>query len=177
MIGLECRSAQVPKILTENADLFKGVRSVLDIGAGTGRLAQFLLLNFNVESYVAVEPHRKSCQTIVVRLSNDPRLHVVCRKWEEVRSQFLNAKFDVVILWNVLMFMDLRVVHGIDDPVEAAVKELDTITRIAGKYFLFSLYPAKNSVIPHLAFRRIFDFLDRRLVVVAKNGLHRIYRT
>jgi len=178
MIGLECRVADVPKILVENADLFEDVRTVLDIGAGTRRIAQFLLLRFsNIESYIAIEPHRKSCQTLVVRLLNDSRLHVVCRRWEEARNQFLNARFDVVILWNVLMFMDLRFLHNVNDPAEAAVRELDVMTRIAGKYFLFSLYPAKNSVIPPSAFRQILNYLDHKLKIVAKSGLHRVYRT
>jgi len=183
-----------------NAHLFADTMTVIDIGAGSGRFVKYFLLGeykcgrkrpnakssslyevkalikFPIVRYVAIEPYPLFCAKLQYIARADPRLEVVCDLWENVRSKFMHSKFDTVIVWDVAMYMDLRRVHNVDDPVRAVIMELDVWINMAGKFFLFSLHPV-SGVIPTQRFREILQYTDThpRLKLVAKSYLNRIY--
>ncbi len=189
VICVETQYKPFPSIVHENAGLLRGCRSFLDIGAGTGRFVKYFLLGeyrskgkitklpvpLDIEEYIAVEPCDTSCNKL--KTLGDPRLRIVCDYWESVRSTYLKRKFDVVIFWDVAMFMDLRNIHGTSSPVEAIIRELDLLVDSTDKYFLFSLHPVKSAVIPSKDFKKIYDYLDNhaKLRLVAKKYLNRFY--
>ncbi len=178
-IGVDTPSKPFPRIVHENAALFRDVKTVLDIGAGRGRFVQYFLtgryrngsysveapVRFSIERYVAVEPCRQFC-TRYLKAIGDDKLEVICARLEDVRTRFRNAEFDMVIFWDVLMFINAN-------PYEI----LEEVISIARKWFLFSLHPVKNSTIPHAEFRKILAFLDAhpRLCLIAKANLNRVY--
>jgi len=189
IIGVETRHKPFPSIVHENQHLLEGVKTVLDIGAGSGRFARYLLLGKyasggrvwelkakpTIEAYVAVEPYEPSCRKL--RGIGDPRLQVICSTWEEVRGKLVGSKFDLVIMWDVAMFMDLRSVHHVQDPVEALLRELDIIINVSEQLFLFSLHPVERCVICRDRFNEILAYLDshRRLKLIGKRYLNRVY--
>ena len=159
------------------------VKSILDIGAGSGRFASYFLLGEYsngrriwrpperppVERYVAIEPAKASCERLM-RLG-DPRLTVVCGTWEEARSlPATRGPFDMAILWDVLMFIPSSDYKKLLD---------DIIDRVRpGGYFLFSLYPVKSGVMPPEEYEEVLRYLDNhpRLEVLAKRHMGRVYR-
>jgi len=185
--GIETGYKPFPKIVHENAHLFIDVRTVIDIGAGRGRFARYFLLGeyecgkkavnngrlyhvkapvkFNIEEYIAIEPHRRFCKKL--EEIGDPRLKVVCSRWEDARTHYAGRKYDMVILWDVLMFLMM-------DPYRA-LRELIGMTK---KYFLFSLHPTNNGILHQKYFKEILRWLDSHpeLELIAKNYLNRIYR-
>jgi len=200
IIGRETGSKPFPRIVHMNAHLFADVRTVIDIGAGTGRFAKYFLLgeyrcsrkrpnskpsslyevkspiNFPITRYVAIEPYPLFCAKLQLMVTADPRLEVVCDLWENVRGRFMYEKFDIVIAWDVGMYMDLRSVHRTDDPVEAVLREIDIWVNMASRYFLFSLHPV-SGVIPKKRLGDILRYTDThpRLKLIAKSYLNRIY--
>jgi len=199
IIGRETGSKPFPKVVHRNAHLFIDVKSVIDIGAGSGRFVKYFLfgeyrckrrpnfkptslyevkapVRFQIAKYVAVEPYPLFCAKLLHMSAQDPRLEVVCGLWEKVRSKFMWLKFDMVVLWDVAMYMDLRPVYGVSDPVEAIIKELDVWINMAQKFLLFSLHPV-NGVIPQSRFRDILQYLDAhpRLKLIDKSYLNRVY--
>jgi len=189
IVGVETGYKPFPSIVHENQHLLAGVETALDIGAGSGRFAKYLLLGRytnrsgawelkvrpSIKTYVAVEPYEPSCRKL--KELNDPRLQVICSTWEEVRGKFAGSKFDLVILWDVAMFMDLRSIHGTPDPAEALIKELDAIVSLARRLFLFSLHPTRNCIVCRDRFKEVLAHLDnhRQLKLVGKRYLNRIY--
>lgn len=185
-IGVETGYKPFPRIVHENAHLFTDVRTVIDIGAGRGRFVQYFLkgeyrcgrtarnngrlyhvkapVSFMIEEYVAVEPYEPFCR----RLSSlrDPRLKVICARWEDVRA-ILRRRFDMVIFWDVLMFLSLEPYQVLEELIE-----------MTGKYFLFSLHPTKNGILPQSKFREILAWIDShpKLKLIAKTYLNRVYR-
>ena len=175
LFGVETANKPFPRIVHAHAHLFSDAKTILDIGAGRGRFARYFLLGeyssggkvwrspvrFNVEEYVAVEPYRPFCNAL--RKIGDPRLKVVCAAWEDVEEELSGKRFDVVVFWDVLMFM-----------TRPPFAVLDEVIPLAKRYFLFSLHPVKG----HLTMRdlrAILRSLDRRMRVVAKSYLNRIY--
>lgn len=173
-IGVEAANKPFPRIVHTYARLFSDVKTILDIGAGRGRFVRYFLLGeyssggkvwrspvrFSVEEYVAVEPHPPFCNAL--RKIGDPRLKVVCAAWEDVEEELSGKRFDVVVFWDVLMFM-----------ARPPFAVLDRVIPLARRYFLFSLHPVKGTSMRDL--RAILRSLDRRLKVVAKSYLNRIY--
>ena len=175
IIGIEAYYKPIPRIIEENRELFRECRNVLEIGAGRGRFVRFFLENYgNIEEYVAIEPYEKSVKEL--RKIGDPRLTIVHATWEDVREKYLDKKFDIVVFWDVLMFMDLSF-HG-NNTVENAKKELDKIVNIADKYFLFSLHPVKRCILGKQHFKEILGYLDKhpKLKLIAKKYLNRLYK-
>jgi len=201
IIGRETGNKPFPLVVHRNAHLFASVETVIDIGAGSGRFVKYFLFGeyrcsrkrpnskpstlyevkapvaFPIIKYVAIEPYPLFCAKLRYMATKDPRLEVVCDLWENVRSKFVHRKFDMVIIWDVAMYMDLRPVYGVSDPVEAIIKEIDVWVNMAQKFFLFSLHPV-NGVIPQSRFRDILSHLDDRprLELVDKSYLNRLYR-
>jgi len=189
IIGVETAHKPFPSIVHENQHLFKGVKSVLDIGAGTGRFVKYLLLGRytnggkvwelrgkpDIVTYVAIEPYQPSCRKLWEL--RDSRLQVICDTWESVRDKLAGSRFDVVILWDVAMFMDLRPIYGTSDPVEALIRELDIIINMVERLFLFSLHPVKNCIICQNSFNEILSYLDNhaKLKLIGKKYLNRVY--
>lgn len=187
LIGRETPGKPFPMVVHENAHLFAGVRSVLDVGAGRGRFARYFLLgeyigsskkyprsrlwcakapvNFVIEEYVAVEPHEPFCEEL--RRIGDARLRVICTRWEDARAELRGRGFDMVILWDVLMFIPL-------DPFEV-LSELIEMTR---EFFLFSLHPVENVPLPKERFKEVLAWLDShpKLELIGKKYLNRVYR-
>jgi len=201
IIGHETKVKSFPIVVHRNAHLFADVRTVIDIGAGSGRFVKYFLLGeyrcknavryskstnhlyevkapikFPITRYVAIEPYPLFCVMLRHIGSNDPRLEVVCRLWEDVREMFIGKQFDVVIAWDVAMYMDLRGVHYVDDPVEAIIKELDIWINMASKFFLFSLHPVRG-VVDSKRFSEILTHLDMhpKLKLVDKSYMNRVY--
>jgi len=200
IIGRETGNKPFPLIVHRNAHLFSEIRTVIDIGAGSGRFVKYFLFGeyrcgrrrsnarptnlyevkapiaFPILKYVAIEPHELFCAKLRYMATKDPRLEVVCDLWENVRSKFMHQRFDAVIVWDVAMYMDLRDIHGTSDPVEAVIKELDVWINMAQKFF-FSLHPV-NGMISSRKFGDILSYLDnhQRLVLVDKSYLNRLYR-
>jgi len=117
-------------------------------------------------------------ETLVRGLSGAERraLAAIRALWEDVRWSLLRRSYDVVVLWDVVMFMDLRRVHG-GSPLAAAIKELDALVEAAGKYLLFSIHPCRRSVLDGRESRAALRYLDEhpRLRPVGKRYLNRIY--
>jgi len=198
IIGRETGNKPFPLVVHRNVHLFANVETVIDIGAGSGRFVKYFLfgeykcsrkrsntkssslyevkapIRFPIAKYVAIEPYPLSCAKL--KLINDPRLELVCSLWEDVRERFTHRRFDVVIVWDVAMYMDLRPVYGVSDPVEAIIKELDVWINMANRFFLFSLHPV-NGVIQRSRFRDILQYLDAhsRLKLIDKSYLNRVY--
>ncbi len=189
VICVETRHKPFPSIVHRNTSLLKNCKSFLDIGAGTGRFARYFLLGeyrsggkitklpapLDIEEYIAVEPCDTSCNEL--RKITDPRLKIECDYWENVRSTYLRRRFDVVIFWDVAMFMDLRHIHNTSDQIKALIEELDLIIDSVNKYLLFSLHPVKNTVIPSKDFKKIYEHLDNhvKLRLIDKKYLNRFY--
>jgi len=155
-----------PRIIEKNMHVFNGVKSVVDIGAGDGRFARWFLRNFDsIEVYVAIEPHPR----LVRKLSSigDDRLIIIEDVWENVRHKFIGMEFDVVVFWDVLMFMDL-------DPY----KVLEETLGLSRKFYLFSLHPTKQGILRRDRFGEILSYLDNhpRLELIAKKRLNRLYK-
>jgi len=187
ILGIETGYKPFPKIVHKNAHLFIDVRTVIDIGAGRGRFARYFLLGeykcgkvannngrlyhvkapvkFNIEEYIAIEPHRRFCKKL--EEIGDPRLKVVCSRWEDARALFTGRKFDMVILWDVLMFLEI-------EPYQV----LRELIGMARKYFLFSLHPVRNGILQQRQFKEILEWLDNHpeLELIAKKYLNRVYR-
>ena len=177
LIGVDTACKAFPSVVYESSHILIGAATVIDVGAGRGRFARYFLrgeyrsgrygvrapVEFSVTEYVAVEPY--FCNEL--RKIRDPRLRVVCARWEDVREEYVNREFDMVILWNVLMFMPT-------DPYEV----LKDMIHMARKFFLFSLYPVKSGTLPAEKFREVLLWLDTHpeLEVVSKKYFNRVYR-
>ena len=187
LYGIEAPAKTFPRVVHTLRHEFSGVRSVLDIGAGSGRFLQYFVHGVYesakgtwineakppIERYVAVEPYEKSCESLR-RLSNGV-VEVVCEPWEEVRGVYLRGAYDMVIFWDVAMFLDLRGSHGVEDPVEALTRELDAMISVTKRWFLFSLHPVKRCVVCRPDFLRVMGYLDDKLRVRAKYMWNRVY--
>ena len=185
-MGVDTPFKPFPRVIHKNAALFRDVESILEIGAGRGRFVDYFLKGeyhsgrwrgqpdrlyhvrapvvFRVRRYTAVEPHKPFCQKL--RERRDPRLEVVCARWEEARDALEGRRYDMVILWDVLMFLE-------GDPYET----LEDLIHRTRRYFLFSLYPVRTGILPPGMYRRILEWLDshRNLRLVARSGYNRIY--
>ena len=178
MIGVDTAYKAFPSVVYESSHLLRDATTVIDVGAGRGRFVKYFLrgeyrsgrygvrapVKFDISEYVAVEPHERFCEEL--RGIGDPRLRVVCARWEDAREEYVNREFDMVILWDVLMFMPA-------DPYEV----LKDMVRMAGKFFLFSLHPVKSGALPTGRFREVLSWLDSRpeLKVVGARYLGRVY--
>jgi len=187
LYGIEAPAKPFPRVVHELRHEFRDVRSVLDVGAGAGRFLQYFVHGVYksakgtwineakppIERYVAVEPYEKSCERLR-RLSNGV-VEVVCKPWEEVRGAYLRGAYDMVIFWDVAMFVDLRDVYGVEDPAEAIIHELDRMVSATKRWFLFSLHDVQHCVVCRLDFLHILAYLDSRLRIRAKNRWNRVY--
>jgi len=125
--------------------------AVLDIGAGRGRFADFFLSAASVRRYVAVEPYRPFCRELTRR-----SVEVLCMPWEEARLS-VGGSFDVVIFWNVIMFM----------PADDYTALLDDVVR-RGRIILFSMWPVKRGVMPAHEYIRVARHFESKAEVVKK---------
>ncbi len=123
--------------------------TVLDIGAGRGRFVDFFLSAASVRRYVAVEPYRPFCRELTRR-----NVEVFCMPWEKVR---LDGNFDVVIFWNVIMFI----------PADDYTALLDDVVR-RGRIILFSMWPVKRGVMPAHEYIRVASHFELNTEVVKK---------
>ena len=160
--GIIFHGLKPPRIVVQNKELFTNVRSVLDIGAGEGRFIGFFLNNAPyLEKYVAVEAD----PVLAVRLRmylNDSRVEIINDYWENVENELLKRRYDVVILWNVIMFLD-------EDPYQLLERIIDSTK----KYILFSIYSVNEEYMPRLNKKillEIVNYMDNhpRLRIVAK---------
>ena len=169
ILGVDAGYKPIPKILIERGNLLRDAESVIDIGAGRGRFLKWFLLNTNVKRYVAVEPCTKfvkSLEVIVKKYGDGRDVEIVKKPWQEVRNFYMNEEFDVVILWDVLMFMDLRYVHGTDDFLDAVIKEVPIFSKMCRRFLLLSFHPIKKGI-PELSNKEAFNKILREFV---KNG-------
>jgi len=177
VIGVCSPYKPFPVIIKRNKHLFRHISTVLDVGCGDGRFVRFFLNNYdNVTDYIAIEPSEELIKKIGIK---DPRLTVIRSLWECLRSTLSKRRFDVVILWDVLMFMDLRGIYGVDDHLKASMVLLSEMIGMTDKYFLFSLHPVKSGFISRRDFKRILHFLDTHpnLRLMDKKYLNRLYIT
>ena len=174
IIGIDCPYKPIPQVIQRNMYLFNDVETIIDIGAGRGRFVKWFLSNFpNIKEYVAIEPYPKFVEKL--REIHDSRLTIIHDTWENVRDEFINRKFDVVILWDVMMFMDLRHVHQVNDPTKAVLLEIPYIVKMAKKYILFSLHPVKTGLISKDKFPLLFSKFEKYCRLLDKKYLNRIY--
>ena len=184
----ETNNKPFPRIVYENSQLFANIRTILDIGAGRGRFAQYFLKGeyksgnkpvirhnlyhvkspiqfIKIEKYVAIEPCQKSCKHLQ-RIS-DHRLVTICTTWEEAKNLVRNDNFDMVIFWDVLMFMK-------GNPC----KIVNEIIAHAKQFFLFSLHPVKTGYLPRYMYKPVIKCLDNHpsLIPIAKKYYNRIYK-
>jgi len=187
--GIEARAKPFPSVVHELRYQFRDVKTVLDIGAGTGRFVQYFIHGIYrssrgvwlneakppLERYVAIEPYPKSCEKL--RALATPAVEVVCAPWEEARGKYLRYEYDVVIWWDSAMFIDLTEVHGVDTAVEALIRELEAVIDRARKWLLFSLHDVKQCVLCRKDFDTVYNYLDfhPRLKLAAKRGWNRVY--
>jgi len=182
IIGICAYNKPFPKVVHEvfNNVEKNEINSVLDIGCGDGRFIQFFLNKFNIKEYFAIEPDHKVIERLRrnINTSNYDNLYIIQALWEDVRDSFLRRKYDIVILWDVLMFMDLTKVYHNDTILNSALKELDVLINITNKYFLFSLHPVKRCTIHYTEFKKIFEYLDNheKLELLGKRYLNRVYK-
>ena len=174
IVGVCTSHKPFPTLIAENERLFEGCRTFLDIGAGDGRMAAWFASYDDVEEYVAVEPCLKLLHKLVATLRGWRPLRTVAARWEDVRWRLIQRRFDVLIVWDVAMFMDLSEVHGLN-PLDSLLREIDVWCEMTEGYLLFSLHPCKNAVIPSQLFPKIFERLDSRMRLVGKRYLNRIY--
>ena len=186
LYGIEARAKPFPSVVHALRHKFRDVKTVLDIGAGTGRFLSYFVhgvyrsprgvwLNEAkppLERYVAIEPYPKSCQKL--RALAVEGVEVVCAPWEEVRERYLSDRYDMVIWWDSAMFIDLSVVHG-GSPLEALLKELDIVVERTWKWLLFSLHDVKQCVLCRKDFDAVYAHLESRLKLAAKRGWNRVY--
>ena len=181
VIGVDAVVKPFPSIVEEYRVLFRELEPlrVLEIGAGRGRFVRWFLQNFRVEEYVAVEPYPRYAEVLTALRYRYPQLRVIPRAWEECREEVLVEygwrSFDVLVLWDVVMFMDLRSVHRCRDVVEAVKLEVPTWVELARKYILFSLHPVKSALVPRERFREIYAEFEKYCTALAKRYLNRIY--
>jgi len=171
VVGVEAKYKPIPSVIERNRRLLYHVRTVLEIGAGTGRLVKWFLQNTKVESYIAIEPDRKSVE--VLAKIEDPRLTIIPDYWEFVRDSFIDEKFDVLVLWNVLMFVDLTGVHG-GDYKHAILKETKYFVNMTKKYILLSFHPVKSGLLKNVEdYREILqEFLKCGCRIVDRKHLN-----
>ena len=163
IIGVDATHKPLPKLIARNAHVFSNAE-VLEIGAGRGRIAKFALEK-GVRKYIAIEPHLPFAKMLTS--IKDPRLTVVVDLWENVRDYFVTRKFDVLVLWDVLMFVDLTKVHG-GDYLHAVLREVEYFAKMTRRHILLSLHPVKG-LIPKEHFKTIvqeftkygFEITDR----------------
>jgi len=186
LYGIEARAKPFPSVVHELRYQFRDVRSILDIGAGTGRFLSYFVHGVYrsprgvwineaappLERYAAVEPYPKSCEKLKAMAT--PAVEVVCAPWEAVREKYLRDKYDMVVWWDSAMFMDLSVVHG-GTPVEALLRELDAVVDRARRWLLFSFHDVERCVVCRRDFDAVYAYLDSRLRLVAKRGWNRVY--
>ena len=170
IIGHATRHRFFPVIVERNKHLFRDVKTVLDIGAGWGRFAKWFLSNFpNIEEYVAIEPSTRLVHEMQKYVGGDRRLKIINDSWQDVRDKL--GKYDVVIFWDVLMYMNV-------DPFET----IEEIISHAKKYFLFSLHPPSLISVPtrHSSevLKKLLSYLDSHpcLELIDKMYWNRLYR-
>jgi len=187
LYGIEAPAKLFPKIIHQLRHEFRDIKTVLDIGAGSGRFLKYFVHGVykspkgvwvndakpQLEKYIAIEPYTRFCEQLR-RLSNGV-VEVVCKPWEDVRDVYLRDVHDMVILWDVAMFIDLREVYGVEDPAEALICELDRIISATKRWFLFSLHHVRHCVICIADFQRVLSYLDSKLKVRAVNRWNRVY--
>jgi len=188
LYGIEARAKPFPSVVHALRHRLRDVKTVLDIGAGTGRFVQYFIHGIYrssrgtwineakppLERYVAIEPYHKSCEKL--RALATPAVEVVCAPWEEVRERYLSDRYDMVIWWDSAMFIDLSVVHG-GSPLEALLKELDVVVSRTRQWLLFSLHDVKQCVVCRKDFDTVYAYLDLhpRLEIMGKRGWNRVY--
>lgn len=108
-------------------------------------------------------------------------MKIVEGRWEDVRDRFIGREYDVVVLWDVVMYMDLRPIHpDAKTPLDAVLKEIPVWIDMTKRYFLFSLHPVKYTLIPVRDFARIYRRIEegtrrKSVRLHAKTYLNRFY--
>jgi SAM-dependent methyltransferase len=141
-----------PKLVEKNLDLLVKVLEpdghVLDIGAGRGRfLRWFIEKKLPVREYVAVEPYSKFVREHLKPLASKAPFHVTIyeQPWQEVRDLLYMRKWDVIIAWDVAMYLDLRHVWKTSSFKEALIREIAEWIRHC-KVLLLSFFPVKTGL-------------------------------
>jgi len=158
-IGVFMRTAKIPNLLNTAREkgLLVSLGRVLDIGSGPGRLLP-LFSDSYIEEYVAVEPYEPFAREIESKLSAiTSKYKVIQDKWENVKDKLLSQKWDTVLLWNSLMFMEPttynkeKYAEGLIDEIIDSLKE--------GGLFLFSLYAAKKGYYNKDELKQIYNYV------------------
>ena len=140
VLCIDSPSKPFPKLVESNIDFLRkvletGEGRVLDIGAGHGRFVHlFRVYKLPVKKYIAVEPCAEFTFYLrgaldCLELDTSANVLHVDRKWQEVRSELLQEDWDIIIAWDVFMYMDLRRVHSTDSFREAVVREIAELIR------------------------------------------------
>ena len=174
VIGVEAPYKPFPTVVERNRHRLRNIRTVIEIGAGTGRFVKWFLRNTNVELYIAIEPSQKGINAL--KKIKDPRLQVIRSYWEFIRDKIITKTFDVVILWDVLMFVDLTSVHDKEDYLQSILKETKHFVDMANKYILLSFHPVKRGLLKTVSeFKPIlYEFLKHGCQVMDKTYLNYI---
>ena len=177
VIGVEKPNNNYPRLILLNKNLFEDCHTFLDIGAGRGRFIKLFFKEFklNIHEYIAVEPYHESVLRLK-ELRQNYDFEIIQGLWECVREKLIHKKFDVLIIWNVAMFMDLRRIHNTESYLEAILREIPVWVSMTRKYILFSLYPVKNGLIDKKDFKVIFREFEKYCEVVGRYRYNRIFR-
>jgi len=157
IFGVDRSRGDVPEFVKRHAQLIRrvleaGEGRVLDIGAGRGRFARWIIANMPVRLYAAVEPYEPYLRELIrnaaeamAQANRMVVLDVSPYPWQRVRDYYMKLDWDVIIAWNVGMFLDLRKTHGTPSFREALVREIACWIRKA-KLVLLSFYPVKSGL-------------------------------
>ncbi len=165
------KKKQVPRFVIRHSDKFVNAETVLDIGAGHGRFLEWFLKYTNVRKYIAVEPWQpfvSRLRKIVSKYSNRKAEVVIINKpWQDVRDVLLREVYDVIVAWDVFMFMDLRDIWKLEDYQACVANEICELVKHC-RWLLLSFQRSKYGL-PGLR-----DFEDFKTIVSLANKLCRL---
>ncbi len=144
-------------------------------GAGPKRVVK---IEIPVRRYIAIEPEakfipklkeikKKAIEIQRKKFGISPNIEIINESWENVRENYIDDYFDITILWDVVMFMDLTEVHRppeelrLPEPKEykgillewkpegylySILKEVQYWVGMTEHYILFSLHPMEPNI-------------------------------
>lgn len=92
-----------------------------------------------------------------------------------LKKSLEEAYYDVVILWDVAMFMDLTPEYG-GSCLYSLTQEIDNWVLMAKHYIMFSLHPVKIGVIGSRGFSHLHKAFEEYCQVVDKKYHNRLYK-